>query len=192
MGERASCRIDIAALKLLFCQISYASRVFFTLTMHPGLLPNFALSRSHLILGPSVHRLSPQEPHFLDKPLFDDVSLPEISLRIHYSKRYRCESIAKTRVRLKNCQKRFIAEFRRRHCPTSIDSRISSIRRITLNRTLLVLITSDADNEWDMMTRERLPMARLLRFKMNRVRHVPGEQLRVDVTPGVIGKKERW
>jgi len=135
MGERASCRIDIAALKLLFCQISYASRVFFTLTMHPGLLPNFALSRSHLILGPSVHRLSPQEPHFLDKPLFDDVSLPEISLRIHYSKRYRCESIAKTRVRLKNCQKRFIAEFRRRHCPTSIDSRISSIRRITLNRT---------------------------------------------------------
>src|SRR5712675_3402658 len=137
MGEHASCRIDIAALKLLFCQISYASRVFFTLTMHPGLLPNFALSRSHLILGPSVHRLSPQEPHFLDKPLFDDVSLPEISLRIHYSKRYRCESIAKTRVRLKNCQKRFIAEFRRRHCPTSIDSRISSIRRITLNRTLL-------------------------------------------------------
>ena len=135
MGERASCRIDIAALKLLFCQISYASRVFFTLTMHPGLLPNFALSRSHLILGPSVHRLSPQDPHFLDKPLFDDVSLPEISLRIHYSKRYRCESIAKTRVRLKNCQKRFIAEFRRRHCPTSIDSRISSIRRITLNRT---------------------------------------------------------
>src|SRR3981189_2382468 len=135
MGERASCRIDIAALKLLFCQISYASRVFFTLTMHPGLLPNFALSRSHLILGPSVHRLSPQEPHFLDKPLFDHVSLPEISLRIHYSKRYRCESIAKTRVRLKNCQKRFIAEFRRRHCPTSIDSRISSIRRITLNRT---------------------------------------------------------
>ena len=103
--------------------------------MHPGLLPNFALSRSHLILGPSVHRLSPQDPHFLDKPLFDDVSLPEISLRIHYSKRYRCESIAKTRVRLKNCQKRFIAEFRRRHCPTSIDSRISSIRRITLNRT---------------------------------------------------------
>jgi hypothetical protein len=57
---------------------------------------------------------------------------------------------------------------------------------------VLVLITSDADNEWDMMTRERLPMARLLRFKMNRVRHVPGEQLRVDVTPGVIGKKERW
>ena len=135
MGERASCRIDIAALKLLFCQISYASRVFFTLTMHPGLLPNFALSRSHLILGPSVHRLSPQEPHFLDKPHFDHVSLLEISLRIHYSKRYRCESIAKTRVRLKNCQKRFIAEFRRRHCPTSIDSRISSIRGITLNRT---------------------------------------------------------
>jgi hypothetical protein len=57
---------------------------------------------------------------------------------------------------------------------------------------VLVLITSDADNEWDMMMRERLPMARLLRFKMNRVRHVPGEQLRVDVTPGVIGKKERW
>ena len=103
--------------------------------MHPGLLSNFALSRSHLILGPSMHCLSPQEPHFLDKPLFDHVSLLEISLRIHYSKRYRCESIAKTRVRLKNCQKRFVAEFRRRHFLTSIDSRIASIRRITLNRT---------------------------------------------------------
>src|SRR5436190_24222569 len=125
MGERASSQIDIADLKLPFCQIFEASGVFFALAMHPGLLPNFALSRSHLILGPSVHRLSPQEPHFLDKPLFDHVSLLEISLRLRYSKRYRCESNAKTRVRLKNCQKRFVAEFRRRHCPTSIDSRIS-------------------------------------------------------------------
>ena len=55
-----------------------------------------------------------------------------------------------------------------------------------------MLIASDTDNELEMMMRERLPMAPLLRFKMNRVRHVPGEQLRVDVTPGVIGKKERW
>jgi hypothetical protein len=40
-------------------------------------------------------------------------------------------------VRLKNCQKRFVAEFRRRHFPTPIDSRIANIRRITLNRTRL-------------------------------------------------------
>ena len=40
-----------------------------------------------------------------------------------------------------------------------------------------MLMASDADNELEMMMRERLPMAPLLRFKMNRVRHVPGEQL---------------
>ena len=42
-------------------------------------------------------------------------------------------------------------------------------------------MASDADNELEMMMRERLPMAPLLRF-MNRVRHVPGEQLREGYT----------
>jgi hypothetical protein len=78
MGERASSRSDIAALKPRFRQISYASGVFFTLAMHRRLLTNFFLGRFHLGLGPSLHRLSPQQPHFLDNPLFDRVgnSLP--------------------------------------------------------------------------------------------------------------------
>src|ERR1700674_5485513 len=75
MGERASSRSDIAALKPRFRQISYASGVFFTLAMHRRLLTNFFLGRFHLGLGPSLHLLSPQQPHFLDNPLFDRVGL---------------------------------------------------------------------------------------------------------------------
>src|ERR1700683_5593432 len=82
MGERASSHSDIAALKPRFRQISYASGVFFTLAMHRRLLTNFFLGRFHLGLGPSLHRLSPQQPHFLDNPLFDRVGLLEIFARI--------------------------------------------------------------------------------------------------------------
>src|SRR5262249_30209963 len=106
------------ALKLRFHQISYASRVFFTLAMHRRLLTNFSLGRFDLVLGPSLHCLPPQKPHFLDHPLFDRVGLLEISLRVRYGKGYRYESLAKTRVRLKNCQKRPVAQFRRRHLPS--------------------------------------------------------------------------
>jgi len=88
MGERASSRSDIAALKLRFRQISYASGVFFTLAMHRRLLTNFFLGRFHLGLGPSLHRLSPQQPHFLDNPLFDRVGLLEIFPRIRYRNGY--------------------------------------------------------------------------------------------------------
>src|SRR5450755_1140733 len=105
MGERASSRSDIAALKPRFRQISYASGVFFTLAMHRRLLTNFFLGRFHLGLSPSLHRLSPQQPHFLDNPLFDRVGLLEIFPRIRYRHGYWCESLAKTRVRLKNCRK---------------------------------------------------------------------------------------
>src|SRR4029077_7117116 len=101
-----------------FHQISYASRVFFTLAMHRRLLTNFSLGRFDLVLGPSLHCLPPQKPHFLDHPLFDRVGLLEISLRVRYGKGYRYESLAKTRVRLKNCQKRPVAQFRRRHLPS--------------------------------------------------------------------------
>src|SRR5271169_4673266 len=101
MGERASSRSDIAALKPRFRQISYASGVFFTLAMHRRLLTYFSLRRFDLVLGPALHRLPPQKPHLLDNPLFDRVGLLEISLRIRYRHRYRYryESIAKTRVR---------------------------------------------------------------------------------------------
>src|ERR1700690_207093 len=96
MGERASSRSDIAALKPRFPQISYASGFFFSLAMHRRLLTNFSLGRFHLGLGPSLHRLSPQQPHFLDKALFGRVGLLE-PLRYHHGNRY--ESLAKTRVR---------------------------------------------------------------------------------------------
>ena len=86
--------------------------------MHRRLLANFSLGRFDLVLGPSLHCLPPQKPHFLDHPLFDRVGLLEISLRVRYGKGYRYESFAKTRVRLKNCQKRPVAQFRRRHLPS--------------------------------------------------------------------------
>jgi hypothetical protein len=86
--------------------------------MHRRLLTNFSLGRFDLVLGPSLHCLPPQKPHFLDHPLFDRVGLLEISLRVRYGKGYRYESLAKTRVRLKNCQKRPVAQFRRRHLPS--------------------------------------------------------------------------
>src|SRR5271157_4101436 len=104
--------------------------------MHRRLLTNFSLRRFDLVLGPALHRLPPQKPHFLDNPLFDRVGLLEISLRIRYRHRYRYESIAKTRVRLKNCRKRRVAEFRRRHLPSLLVFQTESLLRITLNRTL--------------------------------------------------------
>jgi len=39
----------------------------------------FFLGRFHLRLGPSLHRLPPQQPHFLDNPLFDRVGLLRFS-----------------------------------------------------------------------------------------------------------------
>src|SRR5271163_2713258 len=108
---------------------------FFTLAMRRRLLTNFSLRRFTLALGPALHRLPPQKPHFLDNPLFDRLGLLEISLRIRYRHRYRYESIAKTRVRLKNCRKRRVAEFRRRHLPSLLVFQTESLLRITLNRT---------------------------------------------------------
>src|ERR1700687_241067 len=104
MGERASSRSDIAALKPRFRQISYASGVFFTLAMHRRLLTNFFLGRFHLGLGPSLHRLSPQQPHLLDNPLFDRVGLLEIFPRIRYR-----QAIDANRSRRPGCASR-IAE----------------------------------------------------------------------------------
>jgi len=86
--------------------------------MHLRVLTNFSLSRGHLVLAPALHRRPPQKPHFLDNALFDRVGLLEISLRIRYRDGYRREPIAKTRVRLKNCQKRLVAECRHSHLLT--------------------------------------------------------------------------
>ena len=88
MGERASSRSDIAALKPRFRQISYASGVFFTLAMHRRLLTNFFLGRFHLGLGPALHRLSPHQPHFRDNPRLRRVRLLEMFTRIRYRHGY--------------------------------------------------------------------------------------------------------
>src|SRR5215475_10515607 len=80
--ECASSQTDIAALKLRFHRISYASGVFFTLALHPRPLTNVALPRFHLVRAPTLQRRPPQRPRFLDNPLFGRVRLLEIALRI--------------------------------------------------------------------------------------------------------------
>src|ERR1700728_165589 len=135
MGERASSHSDIAALKPRFRQISYASGVFFTLAMHRRLLTNFFLGRFHLGLGPSLHRLSPQQPHFLDNPSASLRFSPEFATAM---------AIDANRSRRPGCASR-IAEnasslsFAAAICQASLDSRIDSISSITLNRTLDLL-----------------------------------------------------
>ena len=84
--------------------------------MHMRLLTNFSFRHFHLLLRPPLQRLTPQKPHLLDDPLFGRIGLLEISLRILYCADYRRDSRTKTGARLKNCQKRLVAEFRRRHC----------------------------------------------------------------------------
>ena len=83
--------------------------------MHLRLSTNFSFRRFDLVLGPSLHRLAPQQPHLLDDPLFDRVGLLEVSLAVLYRPNYRRESIAKTRVRLETGQNRLVAKFRGRH-----------------------------------------------------------------------------
>src|SRR5208337_410651 len=63
-----------------------------------------------LVLGPSLHRLPPQQPHLLHDPLLDRIGLLEVSLAVLYRPNYRRESIAKTRVRLETDQNRLVAE----------------------------------------------------------------------------------
>jgi len=71
--------------------------------MHLRLLTNFSFRQFNLVLRPALHRRAPQKPHFLDNPLFNRVSLLEISIRVLYSTRDRCESVSKLRMRSENC-----------------------------------------------------------------------------------------
>ena len=57
---------------------------FFILAMRMRLLTNFPFRHFHLLLRPSLHRLTPQKPHLLYDPLFGRIGLLEISLRILY------------------------------------------------------------------------------------------------------------
>ena len=83
--------------------------------MHLRLSTNFSFRRFDLVLGPSLHRLPPQQPHLLHDPLLDRIGLLEVSLAVLYRPNYRHESISKTRVRLETGQNRLIAKFRGRH-----------------------------------------------------------------------------
>src|SRR5580704_2237317 len=120
-GARFYSPTDIAALGPRYRRVSYASGVFFTLTMHLRLLTNFSFRPFDLPLRPPLQRLSPQKSHLLDDPLFGRVRLLEISLRVLYRADYRCESISKIGVLLEKRQKLLVAELRRRHRLTSID-----------------------------------------------------------------------
>src|ERR1700683_3112522 len=90
MGDRASSHSDIAALKPRFRQISYASGGFFTLAMHQRLLTNFFLGRFHLGLGPSLHRLSPHQPHFLD--IRSSIASASLRFSPEFARRKSCPS----------------------------------------------------------------------------------------------------
>ena len=83
--------------------------------MHLSLSTNFSFRRFDLVLGPSLHRLPPQQPHLLHDPLLDRIGLLEVSLAVLYRPNYRRESIAKTRVRLETGQNRLVAECSGRH-----------------------------------------------------------------------------
>src|SRR6202050_4893022 len=89
-NRRTSSGVAVAGERFKYAanRSQLSSGVFFTLAMHRRLLTNFFLGRFHLGLGPSLHRLSPQQPHFLDNPLFDRVGLLEIFARIRYRHGY--------------------------------------------------------------------------------------------------------
>src|SRR5271156_5698835 len=105
------CGSKIAISPSFVCQ-----RTFFTLAMHVRSLTNFSFRYFHLLLRPPPQRLTPQKPHLLDDALFGRIGLLEISLTILYRADYRNDSRPKTGVRLENCQKRLVAQLRRRHC----------------------------------------------------------------------------
>jgi hypothetical protein len=102
--------------------------------MHAGLKANLLFRRRDPFMGPALHRLSTQKPHFLDEPLLGRVRLHEGSLRIPDSPDNRRHSIAKLRMASKKRQKGFVAQFRRRHSRALL-RRITIIARTTLNRT---------------------------------------------------------
>src|SRR5271157_5773637 len=88
---------------------------FLPWAMHLSLSTNFSFRRFDLVLGPSLHRLPPQQPHLLHDPLLDRIGLLEVSLAVLYRPNYRRESIGKTRVRLETGQNRLVAKFLGRH-----------------------------------------------------------------------------
>jgi hypothetical protein len=97
------------------------------------LLTNFSFRHFDPLLGPPL--ASRPNSHISSTiPLFDRIGLLVISLRVLYRTDYRCESLSKTGVR-RIAKTASLLSSRLRHSLNSIDFRIASVLRITLNRT---------------------------------------------------------
>ena len=102
-------------------------RSFFTLAVHPGLAANVPLRRLDPLVRPTLQCLAAQKPHFLDQPLFGRVRQPEVSVQIPHRAHDRRHPVEEIRMGLEKRQKRFVAEFHRRHGSDSLDCRIVSL-----------------------------------------------------------------
>jgi hypothetical protein len=111
--------------------------------MHPGLTANGPLRRFDPLVRPTLQRLAAQKPHLLDEPLFGRVRLPELSVQVTHRAYYRGHSVTKIRVGLEKGQKRFVAEFHRRH--ESIPSIAESTAYSAQRRIAPVKITIDRE-----------------------------------------------
>jgi hypothetical protein len=110
--------------------------------MHPGLTANLPFRRLDPLLGPTLHRLTTEKPHFLDQSLLGSVSLLEISLRVPHRAGDRLYPLPKLRMASKKRQKRFVTQFRRRHGGLPSLAESPTIARTTLNRTPLTRTSS--------------------------------------------------
>ncbi len=102
---------------------------FFTLAVHTGLAANAPLRRLDPIVRPTLQRLAAQKPHLLDKPLLGRV--PKLAVQVPYRANDRRQTVAKMRVRSQEGQKRFVADFHRRHGSEFRDCRILSLLHTT-------------------------------------------------------------
>ena len=104
---------------------------FFTLAVHTGLAANAPLRRLDPTVRPTLQRLAAQKPHLLDKPLLGHVRLPKLAVKVPYRANDRRQPVAKMRVRLQKRQKRFVADFHRRHGAEFLNCRTLSLLHTT-------------------------------------------------------------
>ena len=97
--------------------------------------PHVPLRHLDPLVRQTLQRLAAQKPHFLDQRLLGRVRHSEVSAPAPHRADYRRQSVARMRMGLAKRQKRFVAEFRRRHGADSLDCRGVSIFPTTSNRT---------------------------------------------------------
>ncbi len=81
--------------------------------MHPGLKANLLFRRRDPLLGPALHRLATEKPHFLHQTFLHRVRLHEVSLRVPHRADDRRHSPTKLPMASKKRQERFVTQFRR-------------------------------------------------------------------------------